>query len=235
MSEMPRNNEPGHAPGFCFLCKHVRYSRRQAAQGRAQAARVSPSGRLCGLPYRLHVIGPSASPVTGDPPIAACIKQRGEVAMLIRLIPAAAMSLAVCVFSGAAAAQTWNPEQQEIWKVEQQQWKMAAAEDLSWIDTMVHQNLRFWETGAPMPRDKASLKHWSRFDADNGSTLEQELFPISVTITGNIAVVQYKYMIARENNKKERETVTGHYTDVLVKDGGRWLFLAWEGGDDPKK
>jgi hypothetical protein len=155
--------------------------------------------------------------------------------MLIRLIPAAAMSLALCVFSGAAAAQTWNPEQQEIWKVEQQQWKMAAAEDLSWIDTMVHQNLRFWETGAPMPRDKASLKHWSRFDADNGSTLEQELFPISVTITGNIAVVQYKYMIARENNKKERETVTGHYTDVLVKDGGRWLFLAWEGGDDPKK
>jgi hypothetical protein len=96
--------------------------------------------------------------------------------------------------------------------------------ELSWIDTMVHQNLRFWETGAPMPRDKASLKHWSRFDADNGSTLEQELFPISATITGNIAVVQYKYMIARENNKKERETVTGHYTDVLVKDGGRWLF-----------
>ncbi len=77
---------------------------------------------------------------------------------------------------------------------------------MSWIDTMVHPNMTFWETGAPMPRDKASLKHWSRYDAENGSTLEQELFPISVTITGNIAVVQYNYMIARENYKKERET-----------------------------
>ena len=34
-------------------------------------------------------------------------------------------------------------------------------------------------------------------------------------------------MLARENFKKERETVTGHYTDVLIKEGGRWLFLAW--------
>ena len=106
---------------------------------------------------------------------------------------------------------------------------------MSWIDTMVHPNMKFWDTAVPMPRDKASLKHWSRFDADNGSTLEQGLFPISATITGNIAVVQYHYMIARENHKKERETVTGHYTDVLVKEGGRWLFLTWAGGDDPKK
>ena len=29
--------------------------------------------------------------------------------------------------------------------------------------------------------------------------------------------------------------MTGHYTDVLVKGNGRWLFLAWEGGDDPEK
>ena len=42
-------------------------------------------------------------------------------------------------------------------------------------------------------------------------------------------------MIARENYKKERETVTGRYTDILVKEGGRWLFISSAGGDDPKK
>jgi hypothetical protein len=155
--------------------------------------------------------------------------------MFHRMAAMAATFVAIFAVAGAASAQEWSPEQLEVWKVEQQQWKMSAAKDLSWIDTMVHQNLRYWDTGAPMPRDKASLKHWSRFDADNGTTLEQELLPISATITGNIAVVQYNYMVARENYKKERETVTGHYTDVLVKDGGRWLFLAWAGGDDPKK
>lgn len=153
--------------------------------------------------------------------------------MLTRMMTA--VVLALCTVAGTASAMEWNAEQQEVWKLEQQQWKMSAAEDMSWIDTMLHPNMTFWEAGAPMPRDKASLKHWSRFDAENSSTLEQELFPISVTITGNIAVVQYHYMVAREDHKKERERVTGHYTDVLVKEGGRWLFLTWAGGDDPKK
>ncbi|MDH4311455.1 MAG: nuclear transport factor 2 family protein [Gammaproteobacteria bacterium] len=153
--------------------------------------------------------------------------------MFTRMIATAA--LALCTVAGTASAMEWNAEQQEVWKLEQQQWKMSAAEDMSWIDTMLHPDMTFWEAGAPMPRDKASLKHWSRYDAENGSTLEQELFPISVTITGNVAVVQYHYMVARENYKKERERVTGHYTDVLVKEGGRWLFLTWAGGDDPKK
>lgn len=155
--------------------------------------------------------------------------------MFNRIVVSSILSVVLCGFTGAAMAQTWSPEQQEIWKVEEQQWKMAAAKDLSWMDTMVHSNLRYWETGDPMPRDKASLKRWSRISAENNTVLEQEIFPISVTITGNVAVVQYNYMIARENYKKERETVTGQYTDVLLKDNGRWLFLAWAGGDYPKK
>jgi hypothetical protein len=152
-----------------------------------------------------------------------------------RLLALAVFSLGLTAFAGAAAAQSWTAEQQEIWKLEEQQWKMAAAEDDSWMDTMVHPNLRFWETGGPMPRDRSSLKHWARHNNDSSNVLEQEIFPISATITGSVAVVQYHYMISRENVKKERETVTGHYTDVLIKENGRWLFIAWAGGDDPKK
>jgi hypothetical protein len=140
---------------------------------------------------------------------------------------AAVSFVALCMFAGTASAQAWSADQQEVWKVENQQWKMAAAK--------VHPNLRYWETGAPMPRDKASLKQWSRYETENSTTLEQEIFPISATVTGNIAVVQYNYLIAREDNKKEREMVTGHYTDVLMKENGKWLFIAWAGGDDPKK
>ena len=151
-----------------------------------------------------------------------------------RLLALAAFSLGLAAFAGGASAQSWSPEQQELWKVEEQQWKMAAAKDSSWMDSMVHPSLRYWETGDPMPRDRASLKHWARYTNESGTVLEHELFPISATIAGNVAVVQYHYMIARENLKMERETVTGHYTDVLIKENGRWLFIAWAGGDDAK-
>ncbi len=155
--------------------------------------------------------------------------------MFTRMAWLTVASLALCTFTDTVSAQTSSPDQQEVWKVEQQQWKLSAAKDSSWIDTLLLPSMRFWETGAPMPRDKASLKHWSRYDNESSTVLEQELLPISTTITGNVAVVQYYYRMARENYKKERESVTGHYTDVLVKEGDRWQFIAWAGGDDPKK
>jgi Domain of unknown function (DUF4440) len=164
------------------------------------------------------------------------LEELKETAVMInRIVSMAAAAAALCALAGAALADTESADQKEVWKIEQQQWAMDAAKDASWLDTLVHPNLRLWETGEPMPRDKASLKHWSRYGYENSTTLEQEIFPISATITGNVAVVQYHYRVARENFKKERETVTGHYTDILMKDGGKWLFIAWEGGDDPKK
>ncbi len=143
--------------------------------------------------------------------------------------------LVLMAFATLASAQTWTAEQQELWKFEEQQWQMAKDKDLSWIDKMVHPNLSYWGSDQPAPQNKGSLARWNRYGNSNETVLEQELFPISATITGNIAVVHYRYSIARENYKKERETVTGRYTDILVKEGGRWLFISWVGGDDPKK
>ena len=148
--------------------------------------------------------------------------------------PYSLLLLAMTAYAPAASAQTWSPEQQEIWRLEDQQWRMAAAKDYTWIETMVHPNLSFWTTGEPMPRNKASLSRWSRSDSAS-TTTQWEVFPISVTITGNVAVAQYRYQVASVNYKKEPETVTGRYTDVFIKDGTRWLFIAWAGGEDPKK
>jgi hypothetical protein len=152
-----------------------------------------------------------------------------------RLVLAGLWAVAAAMLSFGASAQNWNAEQQEVWNLELQQWKMAAAEDLSWIDSMVHPNLSYWESGQPMPQNLASLNRWNRYAATNGATLEQELMPISIAITGNVAVVTYYYQVAREDNDKKREMVTGRYMDVLMKDNGRWKFIAWAGGDDPKK
>jgi hypothetical protein len=141
----------------------------------------------------------------------------------------------LAVACATASAQTWNAEQQEIWKVEELQWKLSAAKDDSWIEKMVHPNLSYWENDKGAPQTRASLQRWSRYQNESGTVLVQELFPSAITVTGNIAVVQYRYLMARENYKKERETISGRYTDVLLKDGGKWLFIGWSGGDDPKK
>jgi hypothetical protein len=155
--------------------------------------------------------------------------------MSTRMVSMFVVSLILCATTITVSAQALSSDQQEVWKVEHQQWQMTKDKDMSWIDKLLHPNMQFWDSGAQAPRDFASIKHWGRYDADSGTVLEYELLPISVTITGNVAVAEYHYILARENYKKDRETVTGHYQDVLVKEGGRWQFIAWAGGDDPKK
>jgi len=145
------------------------------------------------------------------------------------------LSVLLLAFAGTVTAQTWSAEQQEIWKFEQTQWQMAKDKDMSWMDTMVHPNLSYWDIDQQSPQDKASLGRWTRYNSGNNTVLEQELFPIAITITGNIAVVHYRYVVARENYKKDRETVSGRYTDILMRDGGKWQFISWAGGDDPKR
>jgi Domain of unknown function (DUF4440) len=151
-----------------------------------------------------------------------------------RILPGL-LFLALAGFAASTEAQTWTPEQQEIWKLEELQWKMNMDKDVSWIDKMVHPSISVWEAGRPAPQNKASITRWNRYSNASSTVLEQEIFPIAATITGNVAVVQYSYTMVREDAKKDREMVTGHWTDVLIKEGGRWMFIGWAGGDDPKK
>ena len=99
----------------------------------------------------------------------------------------------------------------------------------------MHPNALVWPKEIPGPRNKASLDRWTRYDSDSTTTLQQELFPLGIVVQGNMAVVHYRYQEARENTKKERKIVTGRFTDVLIKEDGRWTFIAWAGGDDPEK
>jgi hypothetical protein len=142
--------------------------------------------------------------------------------------------LVLSLCGASVSAQTWDAGQQEIWRFEEEQWRMSAAKDLSWIETMVHPNASVWGNTWPGPQSKKSLARWNKYEAADSTTLEQEIFPISATITGNVAVAHYRYRVVREDTKKERVVVTGRYTDVLVKEGGKWLFITWAGGDDPK-
>ena len=111
-------------------------------------------------------------------------------------------TVGVATYASPLAGQTWSPEQQEIWKVEEQQWGMAASKDLTWIESMVHPNASVWGNDWPGPQNKASLSRWAKYSSANFTVLEQELFPISLTITGNIAVAHYRYRLAGENYKE---------------------------------
>ena len=129
-------------------------------------------------------------------------------------------------------AQSWSDEQLEVWKVINSDWESGKAKDSDRIDRLLHDKFLGWGNLDPTPRNKASVKTWDRYFNQTSTTLVQELYPVGIVVQGNTAVAHYYYSRATEDKEGKRETVNGRYTDVLIKDGGQWTFLAWSGGDD---
>ncbi len=134
----------------------------------------------------------------------------------------------------AAVAQTWSAEQLDVWEVIDAQWQAAMAKDGTWPERFLHAQFRGWANENPAPRDKSTTERWTRYGDENSTTLMQELFPLSIIVHENTAVAHYLYSMATENRNGERRTTHGRYTDILVRDGDSWRFIAWHGGDEPE-
>jgi len=132
----------------------------------------------------------------------------------------------------SARGQEWDPEQQEVWSFIVESWEADTAEDIGWIDQMVHPNFRGWDTSYPMPRDRDTARKWSRYGDESSNTLLYSVFPVSIVVQGNTAVVLYYGSIVTEDLKGDRETAQFREVDVLVREGGEWKFLAWMGADE---
>jgi ketosteroid isomerase-like protein len=141
--------------------------------------------------------------------------------------------LLALLFSTPGTAQQWDAEQLEVWGVIQAQWTATMEKDASWPDTFLADDFLGWGNEQPAPRDGASQRMWARYDMQNSTTLVQDLYPLGIVVHGDVAVAHYFYSTAAETPQGERETTHGRYTDVLVRDGGTWRFVAWHGGDEP--
>ena len=141
--------------------------------------------------------------------------------------------LSILVLPCVAVAHEWSAEQQEVWTVIQAQWAATMEEDASWPDRFLHDDFLGWANDTPAPRGNSSEGKWSRYGMETATTLVQELYPIGIIVRGNTAVAHYFYSTASENRKGDRETTHGRFTDVLVKEGDSWRFIAWHGGADP--
>jgi len=131
-----------------------------------------------------------------------------------------------------AYGQTWSKKQLEVLKFIDTVFK-ASMEKEDWVTTYVHEDALVWNNGQPMPRDKSSIQKWNRYGNENSTGLLYELYPVGIIVHDNTAIAHYFYSVAFEDRKEERKTVHGHYTDILVKEKGKWRFLGWNGGDDP--
>ena len=131
--------------------------------------------------------------------------------------------------SPLAAAEDWSEEQKEVLAWEEE--CISASVRTDWLECF-HEDFVGWGNNYPAPttkpdREKRSVDGFESFKSD------LLLFkPISVQIYGNTAVINY--IDTRKNTNKTTNEVTyntSHWTDVAIKEGGNWYWIADHGSN----
>ena len=129
----------------------------------------------------------------------------------------------------SALAGDWSKEQMEVIKFEEACISAKTADDLI---ACFHEDFVGWGLGSTVPTSKADRMK-SIVDAFENNDSETMLFkPVSVIVKGNMAVISY-LDTAKNTNKttKEVEYSTQRWTDVCLKDGGKWYWISDHGVD----
>ena len=111
-------------------------------------------------------------------------------------------------------------------------WEASRKGNHDTVSDMLTDDFMGWSRSSPAPRSKNSTVRWMRLGDEMGKVLRYELYPLSITVNEDVAVAHYLFSVAFEDREKRVEMSDGRYTDVLIRTGDGWKFIAWHGGKD---
>ncbi|MCH7876508.1 MAG: nuclear transport factor 2 family protein [Gemmatimonadetes bacterium] len=142
------------------------------------------------------------------------------------------LTLATVLFAvavpSATAAQEWSSEQREVWSFVERCTQAFADGDIEAGNACLHEDFSGFAPGDDHLRGKRYILAFNAVLADQ--TPEAfALRPLDIQVHGNFAFVHYLYTEAQRDEDGEVEMSTVAWTDLLIKDNGRWYWIGDHG------
>jgi len=149
---------------------------------------------------------------------------------LVRL--AGVIGALLLVGSITAVAQSWSAAEQEAWKAVNYAWEQDSAGNTQAFLDCFHDDYRGWPWGMRAPSTKRMISKFFTWRHKNVKVNVFNLTPLAITVKGNMAVVHYLYgrSTSRKEGDSKAEWAEGRWTDIMVKENGKWLLVADAGG-----
>jgi ketosteroid isomerase-like protein len=139
--------------------------------------------------------------------------------------------LCITLFSSAQLlGQEWSAEQKEVWKNVETYWDLDSKEDLEGFMSYFHDDYSGWYNLNPLPGDKAKARKFITHGYKTTETMIHDIQPVAINIHGNVAIVQYYYSRVFKDAEGKEKNENGHWTDILMKQGDKWVMIGDSGG-----
>lgn len=150
--------------------------------------------------------------------------------MLKRLMCCAVTTTFCLLLASPASSQQLNQQQKEVWKTVKavnDAWKAGKIREL---EKYYHSDFTGWYPEDPFPTRKWQDMVWAKHIKATRSIKFIFNHPMRILVKGNIAIAQYYsagMSLAKKDKKQKYSTI--QWTDVWIKEGGRWKILATHG------
>jgi len=144
------------------------------------------------------------------------------------------LAVSICFTCPLLADQVWTAEQKEVLDFEQRIWSLNKPEQMQEQLAVFHPSYVGWsyERPIPCPLHRQWLDYYSKIS----ETTVWEITPLAIQVYGNFAFIHYYYRImVHDKIKNEDNQENGRWTDILIKENGKWLIVGAHGGATPTK
>lgn len=131
-------------------------------------------------------------------------------------------------------AQEWSPAQKEVWKNVEAYNALYAQRDFEGFVAYIHPDYRGWDYESALPDDKASTRKFMEHSFKTTKTLVYDIKPVAIQIYGNVAFVHHYYTELYKDVEGKQKNSSGRWTDILLKQGDKWLIIGDHGGQTSK-
>ncbi len=139
------------------------------------------------------------------------------------------LALALCWISVAtSAAQQMTPDEQAVWKLEEQYWVYVQTSDLEGYQTLWDERFVGWPSFSPKPLGKTSITDWiPPLHADPAQKYEYALERMAVRSFGDVVVAHY---LVRErwvsaSSGEVTRSQAARITHTWKKKGDTWVII----------
>ena len=127
-------------------------------------------------------------------------------------------------------AQEWSTSQKEVWKNVNDYWALLAKGDINGFLTYFHTDYIGWDDGDAIPAGLDETKKMLTFFETGMKFPYYSIQPLAIKVYGDFAFADYIYSYVRESPDGKKTSEKGRWTDILMKQGTKWVLIGDNGG-----
>ena len=148
-----------------------------------------------------------------------------------RFVNSLVITLCLTLFiSVQLSAQEWSDKQKEVWKNLEARDDLANKGDVEGFLSYFHSDFSGWSINDALPRNKEQVRKRVTHRFPTGTTLLSDMQPVAIKIHGNVAIVHFYYSGLRKDVEGKERNISGRWTEILMKQGDKWVLIGNSGG-----